>query len=101
MTIVDCPTCGQWVWGHIHKCPPAWEARIPEIHDNFDWKEIHAYDADVAAKVLAERVDRYDHTCLDEDNPILVEVRKRGETAVQRFKVTSRIDIIYRATEVS
>lgn len=88
------------MFGAGHRCPPEWEARIPDYHGE-DWTVVRgALDAEHAAEELAERCDD-EHTLLDNSEGWLVEVRRPGTGEVQRFRVTAEARVDYSASEES
>lgn len=97
-----CANCGRWLLlasdAKTHRCPPEWEARIPDYHGD-DWTTVKgALDAEDAAEKLAENCDD-EGRLMDCSDGWLVEVRNPGEDRVERFRVCAEVVREYRATE--
>lgn len=102
MSTSDCPKCGRWLFGPdrtTHRCPPEWEARIPDFHCD-DWVTVRgATDDEAAAESLAEQCDG-EGSLLGNGEGWLVEVRKPGdEASLRRFRVTAEVSVNYSASE--
>ena len=92
-----CRTCGSYVFsGEKHKCPPKWEVKIEDYYPEDDCMFVYAADAESAAEKGLEKYDR-EGSDGPSDNAN-VRVRVPGEDW-KEFKVTSRMEVIYRAEE--
>ena len=104
-----CPTCGKYDgfgYGFMdHRCKPMWECRQETkwMADD-DWQTIHASDSEEAAEVFAERYDceggEYvivGGKCRDD---FVVQVRKPGETEIERYSIEAEAVPQYRGTKL-
>lgn len=104
MAYERCKTCGEWGFldpGVLqHRCKPVWKARM-DYHDEIDWTEVRAKDAEEAAEKYAE-----DYDCNSGDYPILsgrsrgdvIVLVRQDDSQIQRFSIEAESVPTYSAT---
>lgn len=106
MTLKDCKTCGTLCITEHHKCPPVWQCSVPdvdetpfnELDDSDYWHDIYAYDPELAVE---DFVARWDEDCTVFNNAsVTVHIRRKGETAVERYEVYGEPTITYSAVKL-
>jgi len=93
-----CPRCGQYGWRDRHHCQPLWHAVLVddlEAADEFElWREVHARNAQEAAEVYAQTVDREEAIFTTQAQHVAV----RGPDGSRTYwEVCAELDPVYSA----
>lgn len=95
-----CKACDQYDFLDQHRCPPAWRIWIDGYHDaddELDGREVHAADAQDAARDGVERWDACERDLLRGAVDVLVRPAGTGAGPGEWFTVSAEAVIEYRA----
>lgn len=96
-----CGTCHALIWDGDpeHKCPPVWEVWNVDGGDERQWaSQIHAHDAEEAAKKWGEEYDNGDYTIIGGSEETVFVARPGQEP--KRFVVSAEAQAHYYAREL-